>query len=208
MRLWVHAAPLEGEAVAWGPRVHACIGVGKTAAAIGLGRALAKGDVTSVVAIGVAGAHRSVPGDMAALAVGDRCLVATDVLADEGVRHPHGFTDLAGLGLGSIGPWSADAALVALANAVLQTRIVPAATVSTCSGTDALALESSARTGAAIETMEGAAIAAVCAAYDVPWIQLRVVSNMTGDRDRAGWDLARALDELGRAIGELFAAGW
>ena len=208
MRLWVHAAPLEGEAVAWGPRAHACIGVGKTAAAIGLGRALAKGDVTSVIAIGVAGAHRPVPVELPALTVGERCLVGTDVLADEGVRHPDGFTDLVALGLGSIGPWPADAALLALANAVLGARVVPAATVSTCSGTDALALETATRSGAAIETMEGAAIAAVCAAYEVPWIQLRVVSNMTGDRDRAGWDLARALDELGRSIGELFAAGW
>lgn len=208
MRLWVHAAPLEGESVAWGPRARACIGVGKTAAAIGLGRALAKGDVSSVVAIGVAGAHRSVPGGVAMLGVGARCLVGSDVLADEGVRHPDGFTDLVGLGLGTIGPWAADTALVALANAVLAAPIVPAATVSTCSGTDALALETSTRAGAAIETMEGAAIAAVCAAYDVPWLQLRVVSNMTGDRDRADWDLPRALDELGRAIGELFAAGW
>jgi len=208
LRLWVHAAPLEGESVAWGPRAHACIGVGKTAAAIGLCRALAKGDVTAVVAIGVAGAHRALPAGVDGLAVGDRCLVGTDVLADEGVRHPDGFTDLAGLGLGTIGPWTADAELLALANAVLAAPVVPAATVSTCSGTDALAFATATRSGAAIETMEGAAIAAVCAAFDVPWIQLRVVSNMTGDRDRAGWDLARAQDELGRAIGELFAAGW
>jgi futalosine hydrolase len=208
LRLWIHAAPLEGESVAWGPRAHACIGVGKTAAALGLARALAGGDVTSVVAVGVAGAHRAIAGGLAPLAVGDRCLVGTEVLGDEGVRHPDGFTDLAALGLGAIGPWAADEALLALAGAVLRAPVVAAATVSTCAGTDALAADVSARTGAAIETMEGAAIASVCAAFGVPWIQVRVVSNMTGDRDRAGWDLARALDELGRAIGELFAAGW
>lgn len=203
MRLWVHAAPIEGESVAWGPRTRACIGVGKTAAAIGVARALAKGDVGSVVAVGVAGAHRD-----AGLSVGDRVLVGTDVLADEGVRTPTGFLDLPALGLGEIGPWRADEGLLALASGVLKAPIVGASTVSTCSGTDVLAIEAAARSGAAIETMEGAAIAAACASYGVPWIQLRVVSNLTGDRDRAGWDLARALDELGRAIGELFVAGW
>jgi futalosine hydrolase len=203
LRLWVHAAPIEGESVAWGPRTRACIGVGKTAAAIGLARALAKGDVSSVVAIGVAGAHRG-----GTLGIGDRCLVATDVLADEGVRHPDGFSDIAVLGLGSIGPWSADTALLALANAVLSAPIVAASTVSTCSGTDTLAAERAARSAAAIETMEGAAIAAGCAAYDVPWIQLRNISNFTGDRERAGWDNPRARAELERSIGELFAAGW
>lgn len=203
MRLWIHAAPIEGEAVAWGPRTRACLGVGKTAAAIGLTRALAAGDVGSVVAIGVAGAHRA-----SGLALGERVLVGSDVLADEGVRTPSGFLDLPALGLGEIGPWRADEGLLALASGVLKAPIVAASTVSTCSGTDALADETAARSGAAIETMEGAAIAAACAAHGVPWIQLRVVSNMTGDRERAGWDLARALDELGRAIGELFAAGW
>lgn len=203
MRLWVHAAPIEGESVAWGPRTRLCLGVGKTAAAVGLARALANGDVGSVVAFGVAGAHRA-----SGLAVGDRVLVGTDVLADEGVRTPAGFLDLPALGLGEIGPWSADEGLLALAGGVLKAPTVAASTVSTCSGTDALASEAAARSGAAIETMEGAAIAAACAAFGVPWIQLRVISNATGDRDRAGWDLARALDELGRAIGELFAAGW
>ena len=203
MRLWVHAAPIEGESVAWGPRTRVCLGIGKTAAAIGLSRALAAGDVGSVIAIGVAGAHRD-----SGLGVGDRVLVGTDVLADEGARTPTGFLDLAALGLGEIGPWRADDGLLALAGSVLKARTVAAATVSTCSAIDALAAETAARSGAAIETMEGAAIAAACAAYGVPWIQLRVISNMTGDRDRAGWDLARALDELGRAIGELFAAGW
>jgi len=202
--LWVHAAPLEGEAVAWGPRAHACIGVGKTAATLGLARVLAQGGVEAVVAIGVAGAYRRADGP----GIAERCLVESDVLADEGVRHPDGFTDLAALGLGNIGPFAADAELLARANAVLGARLVSAATVSTCSGTDALADELATRSAAAIETMEGAAIASVCAAFGVPWIQLRVISNFTGDRDRAAWDLPRALAGLGQAIGELFAAGW
>ena len=79
------------------------------------------------------------------------------------------------------------------------------ATVSTCSATDPLAAELGARTGAAVETMEGAAIGLACAAAGVPWAQLRAVSNLTGDRARAGWDLARAVGALHGAIRAVLA---
>jgi futalosine hydrolase len=55
--------------------------------------------------------------------------------------------------------------------------------------------------------MEGAAIALACAHAGVPWVQLRAVSNLTGDRDRAGWDRDRALAALANTVAEL-AAAW
>jgi hypothetical protein len=33
----------------------------------------------------------------------------------------------------------------------------------------------------------------------VPWIELRAISNRTGDRERSGWDLDAALVALARA---------
>ena len=54
--------------------------------------------------------------------------------------------------------------------------------------------------------MEGAAIAHACRESGVPMIQVRSVSNRTGDRDRAGWDLETAAasvqDVLERALRE------
>jgi futalosine hydrolase len=45
----------------------------------------------------------------------------------------------------------------------------------------------------AIESMEGAAAAVVAARLGVPFAQLRAVSNLVGERDRARWDLSGAV---------------
>jgi len=45
----------------------------------------------------------------------------------------------------------------------------------------------------AIESMEGAAAAAVAARLGVPFAELRAVSNLVGERDRALWDLRGAV---------------
>jgi futalosine hydrolase len=192
--LFVHAHPSEAAGLAALPRV-LCVGTGKTAAAVTLARALALEPAALVVAFGVAGAY---PGS--GLAIGDVCLVAQDLLADDGVEDEHGFRDLAAMELGTNGPWHADPARTTELASLLACPVVLAATVSTCSATDRASTLLAARTSAAIETMEGAAIAAACQYADVPWIQLRAVSNRTGDRSAAGWDLPRALHALHEAV--------
>ncbi|MBK6917451.1 MAG: futalosine hydrolase [Deltaproteobacteria bacterium] len=198
---WVHAAPLEGEALLRHGLPRLQLGVGKTRASFELTRALVSEPGAGVVVVGVCGAFRG-----RGLAIGDICVVAQDREIDEGVQTPAGFLDLQALGLTAPCEARADEAMTARAAATLACPAVAGVTVSTCSGTDALAA-ARARSGAAIETMEGAAIAWVCAELGVPWIAVRAVSNYTGDRDRAGWDLRRAMVALGGAVDRLVAAG-
>ena len=199
--LWVHAAPREGEPWAGDPQVRA-LGVGKVAATLALTRAVIERRPGAVVVFGVAGAY---PGG---LAVGDLCLVDEDWLADEGVEVADGLRSLEDLDLGRRGPFGADRALTdgldrALGGGVPRVR---GATVSTCSGTDARsAALVAACPGVAVESMEGAAVGAVCEQFGIPWAQVRVISNRTGDRDRAGWDLDGALARLHREVGRLRA---
>lgn len=202
--LYAYAAPREGQPWAGDPRTLG-LGVGKVAAAVALTRRVLEARPTAVVLFGVAGAYPGGP------ACGEACWVTEDWLADEGVDTPGGFLSLEQLGLGSRGPFIADAALTAALDARLgggaRVRVV-GATVSTCSGTDARAAASMAACpGARVESMEGAAVGAVCTALGLPWAQLRVVSNRTGDRDRGGWDLAGALARLHEAVGRLLPAG-
>lgn len=214
---WVYAAPREGQPWADDPDALA-LGVGKVAATLTLTRALAalaggapaargahhgrrdQAGPGAVVLFGVAGAYPGGP------AVGEVCLVVEDWLADEGVEVADGFLSLEQLGLGRRGPWRADEALTDALQRALGEPVprVRGATVSTCSGTDARsAARVAACPGVAVESMEGAAVGAVCAQFGLPWAQVRVISNRTGDRERAGWALDPALDRLHEVVGRL-----
>ncbi len=57
-----------------------------------------------------------------------------------------------------------------------------------------------------IESMEGAAFFYVCILEEVPFIELRSVSNEVGERDRAKWNIPLALDSLKRANKKLLEA--
>jgi futalosine hydrolase len=47
-----------------------------------------------------------------------------------------------------------------------------------------------------VESMEGAALHYVCLMEKVPFLQIRAISNMTGDRDKSRWNLKEALKKL------------
>lgn len=204
----VYAAAVEGRALAGLGAVE--LGTGKAAAAASLAELLLRARPGGVFLFGVCGAYpprhrRGGKGAPEAHGpqVGDLCLVDPDGFGDEGVAVEGGFLDLAALGLGATGPFAAARATAAVA-ARLGVPVVPGATVSTCSGTEASSAMMAARTGAVVETMEGAAVASVCARHGVPLVQLRAVSNVTGDRERGEWDLERAVRRVQDAVRMLF----
>jgi len=214
--LLVCAHPREGERVAAAHPDLLVTGVGKVAAAIGVTRALSRARSLArlpqaVLLFGVCGAypqrHRATGGMV--LKVGDACVVGDDVLADEGVVTPHGFEDLEAMGLGRVGPFTTDGETVARAAALLGgLPVVRGATVSTCSGSEAASAAIANRTGATVETMEGAAVAAVCRQFAIPLVQLRVVSNETGDRDTAAWRLDEAVAKVQDLVLQLMKRKW
>lgn len=225
--LLVVATPMEAEAVlrgvgvrgespaAWEPTrlpVRADLtlvvtGVGKSNAAGATALALARSGLTRVINLGIAGALGADGGAHGAADPIGRCIVATaSVFADEGVRTPDGFTDVAAMGFAPLagapgvrGTLSAavpcDDQLVDRLSRGADAR-GPIATVSTCSGTDALAREVAARTGALAEAMEGAAVGLVAARMGAAFAEARAISNTTGDRASQRWDVRRALDRL------------
>lgn len=194
--LFVYAAAVEAGPLA----AHAntlALGVGKAAAAMSLTARLAVEPPSAVIAFGVAGAHRGGP-QVGSLAVVDR-----DVLTDEGVMTPDGFLTLVDLGLVPTLAVEADVGLSARLAETLSVPRVSGSTVSTCSGTDALAEAAAGRSGAQLETMEGAAIGLVCQRFGVPWACVRAISNRTGDRTRADWQLEKAVTAVQNAVMQL-----
>ncbi len=196
------AAPLEARGL---DLPVAVLGVGKAAAAMALARRFLRERPPVVLLFGVGGAYpaRHRPG--AVLGPGDLCVLGSDRFGDEGVLQPDGFRDLAQLGLGPVGPFAAEPELAARAAALLDAPIVRGCTVSTCSGTEAASGAMAARADADVETMEGAAVALCCAEFAVPLLQVRAISNWTGDRQRGGWDLPRALQAVQAAVRRLQA---
>ncbi len=83
--------------------------------------------------------------------------------------------------------------------AVPAVRSGPFVTVQQCSGLAARGNELAARFQAICENMEGAAAARVCALYDVPFIELRSISNLVEDRNTDAWKLPLASENAQRA---------
>lgn len=189
----VCAAAVEG-----GGLCDAVIGVGKVAAAMRTTELLLATRPAWLLLVGVCGAYPGGP------AVGSLCVVGEDRLADEGIGLAGGaFVGISAMGLGDEGPFAADVGRSRAIAGVIEGPIVAGATVSTCSACDDRSLALAGRTGAQVETMEGAAVLQVCQHLGVPAVQLRCVSNRTGAREAAGWDLHGAAARLQAAVRRL-----
>lgn len=190
-------------------------GIGKVNAAGALVRALGRSRYRAVVNLGVGG---SLPGS--GLAMHQVVVGSASVYADEGLGTPAGFVTCEQMGF-PLGPFHGNA--VAAAPGLLE-RLTPLvasergrcgaiATVSTCSGTDELARGVVERTGAIAEGMEGAAVGHAAARFSdlyprggAPFIEVRVISNTTGNREEQRWDVRGALGRLTEAAVEIRAA--
>lgn len=183
------------------PEVHVVVaGIGRTNAAAATAEALAEARATgapfaAVISTGIAGA---LPGSNLALGtviVADAC-----VYAEEGIALPEGQGDMRVLGF-PLGDFEGNRVPVGGALLVAFRSIGPAcaiATVATCSGTDAAALSVRTRTGAMAEAMEGAAVVHAARRVGVPALEIRSISNTTGDRATQRWDIAAAFAALQR----------
>lgn len=54
-----------------------------------------------------------------------------------------------------------------------------------------------------VESMEGAALHYVCLQENIPFLQLRAISNYIGERDKSHWRIGLALDNLNTALKKL-----
>lgn len=175
-------------------------GVGKANAAGCVAWCLAHRPYQRVLNLGIAGA---LPGS--GLDIGDIVVATAATFADEGVATPDGFADIGTLGFApgaragtdhrpNIGRGVSVECELGLQVPGARTGVV--ATVSTCSGTDALAAEVARRTGAIAEAMEGAAAGFTARRLGAAFGEVRVISNTTGDRAGQQWDIALAMERL------------
>jgi futalosine hydrolase len=195
------------------PVVLAVSGLGKVNAAHAATRMIHDHAPSLIMNIGVGGAYPS-----AGLGLGDIAIAEKEYYGDEGVLLKDGFhgTDLIGIPLLKRGrrkyfnEFPLDRRLVRKAVMAFALRPLPFAvlsgpfvTMSTCSGTMRRARDIEKKFHAVCENMEGAAIAHVSALYGIPVFEMRGISNMVGDRDRAAWDIGLAAEHCQAAAREL-----
>jgi futalosine hydrolase len=168
------------------------VGVGPAAAAAGTARLLATGRYRAVLSAGIAGGF---PGRAP---VGAIVLGARSIAADLGAESPGGFLAIEELGFGRSVVESDPALVKALAAALPEAIVGDVLTLATVTGTAATAERLAARFPAAVaEAMEGFGVAT--AAGDLPFAELRAISNPVGPRDRAAWRLKEAFAALSTA---------
>jgi futalosine hydrolase len=172
-------------------------GVGPAAVAAATATALASAAAPYdlVVSAGIAG------GFAPAAPLGSVVVADTLVAADLGAQTPDGYLDVEELGFGRSAHRSPEPLTrrisAALAAGGQRHTVAPVLTVSTVTGTAARASELAGRhPDAAAEAMEGFGVAEAAAAYGVPVVEIRAVSNAVGPRDRAAWRIGEALDSL------------
>lgn len=167
-------------------------GVGPVNAAHAVTVAILDQRPSAIVICGIGGAY---PGS--GLTVGDVACASEECYGDLGASGPAGFLDMRALGFPVV------ASPVALYNDLpMQVfpleRRVKFVTMSTCTGTAAAAEALAARTGGAVENMEGAAVAHVAHLHGIPVGEVRGISNLVTDRDPRQWkigDAARAAQD-------------
>jgi futalosine hydrolase len=169
-------------------------GVGPVNAAHAVTMAIAEHKPDGIVVCGIGGAYPN-----SGLRIGDVACAQVECYGDLGAESPAGFVDMKALGFAVVQgppPLYNDLPMQIFPSA----RRVKFVTVATCTGTDASARAIEARTGGAVENMEGAAIAHVAHLHGVPAGEVRGISNMVTNRDTSTWKLREAADAAQAAV--------
>ena len=155
-----------------------------------------------VIQFGIGGAY--VP---TGLPIQSVVLATEEIYGDVGVVTPEGWkpADEIGIPLVHGNPphfnrFPLDSQLVATAAEICGVRCGTFVTVSQCSGVQAVGDALHARFNALCESMEGAAAAHICTLYDIPFIEVRGISNLVEDRQLDQWDIPGAADAAQSAL--------
>ena len=179
-------------------------GIGAVNTAQALTAALETGRPDFVLQAGVGGAYAG-----SQLNVGDLALATEENDGELGVLAPDGWMPADTIGipvltknLNHYNTFPLDKVLARRAAAQIlnaawpsgtpAVRSGPFVTVQQCSGLAARGSELAARFNAICENMEGAAAAQLCTLYEVPFVELRGISNLVEDRNPGAWNLPLA----------------
>ncbi|MEO7800474.1 MAG: futalosine hydrolase [Ginsengibacter sp.] len=169
-------------------------GVGLPNAMYQLTRAILLTNYDFVIQAGIAGAADK-------LNLGTVVMINEDTFADAGIYENGTFSTFFDSGF-------ADKDDFPFTNGWLRNDNLPelgmlhcrSVTVNTITDEKAIINYQNKRFNAAVESMEGAALHYVCLMNKVPFLQVRSISNMVGERDKSKWQMSTAINNLNEAL--------
>ena len=184
-------------------------GVGLPMAAYAMGRVIGAEEWNLAINAGIGGSFSD------KFKAGDVVQVISERFADLGVQEADGsFTDLHELGLIEAGqaPFEEDGSILnrraSEFDFLPQAHGISVNRVHGCAPDIAAVRQK--YPDAEVESMEGAAFFYACALEEVPYLQIRAISNRVEARDRSAWKVEEALQALNHTLieltGSLFAA--
>ncbi len=168
-------------------------GVGLPATLYHLQKRINQIDYNCIVQAGIAGTFNR------QLQPGQTVLVKQDVFGDLGMEEKENFTPVFETDFGNRNEYPFENGWLINKSDILQTAglpVVNAVTVNKVSDSELQIQQLKTQFGADIETMEGAALHYICLQENIPFIQMRSISNEVGERDRLKWKIKGAIDNL------------
>lgn len=173
-------------------------GVGMLASAVSLTRLVSEEKPDLIIQAGIAGCFDS------NIPLGKVVVVKEEILGDVGVEEDGKWKDLFDLKLEKSNyhpfekrklpnPWLSTYNLLKLPE-------LTGITVNQISTQPSKIEQLKKKYGAVVESMEGAALHFICREANIPFIQIRAISNYVGERNKAHWKMKEAIEALNEVL--------
>jgi futalosine hydrolase len=170
-------------------------GIGQLQTAYALTKRIRLGRPDMVIQAGIGGSGSKED-------LGKLFAIRSEQMADLGLMEKTGFTDIFGMGLDKKDRFPfKDGKLTNPYRNILEWT-----GLSVLDGVTVNEIKSSSVPGfqrnnlSVVESMEGAALHYVCLMEKIPFLQIRSVSNLLGDRDKKKWKLKDAIEKLNESL--------
>lgn len=172
-------------------------GVGIPATMYHLQKRMLQIDYDLVIQAGIAGSFNP------DIELGKTVLVKQDCFADLGIEEKGIYTPFFETALADKNEFPFNKGWLINSNEILRSSSLPlvdAISVNTISDNEEQKQKFIKHFNADIESMEGAALHYVCLQEDIPFIQVRAISNYVGERNKSNWRLKKAIENLNKEL--------
>jgi len=175
-------------------------GIGIPSSIYHLQKRIQQVDYDLIIQAGIAGSFNK------KIRPGQTVLVKQDIFGDLGMEEDNNFTSIFDSGLMNKNEFPFENGWLVNTNELLESSDllpVKAVTVNKVSDSEIQKQQLIKQFNADIESMEGAALHYVCLQENIPFIQIRTVSNDVGERDKKKWMMNESIENLNTELQKL-----